>query len=316
VLLSCPPNRPKEIEMPPPLPHRALPPLNALKGFESAARLGSFRKAADELNVTHVAISHQVKALENDMHCQLFRREGRSVALTEDGKLFYEYTRQALELLITGAQAMRRDTPDAELRIETYVTVAIRWLSHRLPRFRANHPDISYSINTRRTQWWFDEANTDLAIVHLDRDLPPNLRQKKLFDATLYPVCSPTFLEGFPPVNKPEDLLAMPLIEVSSAPGDWRNWFAAAGVAKPEMTRVQKVDTYALALELAIEGNGVVMLNGPFAEAELRQRRLVLPFDFVASAPGHWAAVYRADRANDARTRAFLNWLISEVTPV
>lgn len=295
-----------------PIEHRALPPLNTLKGFEAAARLGSFRKAAEELNLTHVAISHQIKALEEDLGCRLFHREARSIRLTGDGRLFYDHVRPALELLVVAAQAMRRDTPDTDLRLETYLTVAIRWLSHRLPRFRELHPEITLSMNTRRTQWWFDEVNTDVAIVHLDRELNANLRALKLFDASLFPVCSPGLLEGRR-IEQADALLTLPLIEISSAPNDWRSWLAAAGIDLPVMPKVQKVDTYALALELVIEGHGVMMLNGPFADEELASGRLVKPHDFVLNPPGYWAAVYRVDRARDPRVKAFLAWLADEV---
>ncbi|MCU9850083.1 LysR substrate-binding domain-containing protein [Defluviimonas sp. WL0024] len=290
-----------------------MPPLNALKGFEAAARLLSFRKAADELNVTHVAISHQVRQLEDDLGCALFLREGRTVALTEEGRVFYDYARQALETLVTGAGIIRRHGPDADLRIETYITVAIRWLSPRLSRFHAAHPEINFSLNTRRTEWWFDETNTDVAIMYLDRDLPGSLRARTLFEGTLYPVCSPSILGDLSPVVTPADLFGLPLIEVSSAPNDWRDWFRAAGVENVPALRYTKVDTYALALEMAITGAGVAMLNGPFAEEELRRRELVLPVDLVARSRGEWAVLYRADRERDRKIRAFTDWLVADV---
>lgn len=296
-----------------PLPLRSLPPLNALKGFEAAARLGSFRAAAEELNVTHVAISHQVRQLEGDLNCALFRREGRSVVLTADGKIFYEYVRQALESLITGAGILRRTAPEAELRIETYITVAIRWLSHLLPRFRSRHPDIPFSLNTRRTEWWFDEANTDVAIMYVDRELPATLRARRLFDGTLFPVCSPKLLAELGPSVQPADLLGLTLIEVSSAPNDWGTWFEAAGVRGAPGPRFQKVDTYALALEMAIDGDGVAMLNGPFAEEPLKRRELVLPVPLMVQSRGYWAVIHRADRASDRKVKAFVDWLLEEV---
>lgn len=299
--------------MPPPLSFRALPHLNALKGFEAAARLGSFRRAADELCITHAAISHQIKQLETDLDCALFSRDGRSVALTAEGRLFYDYVRQGLEQLLTGADIVRRTVSASELRIETYVTVAIRWLSRLLPNFRARHPDIAFSVNTRRTEWWFDEANTDVAIMYLDRELPPTLMERRLFDAVLFPVCSPKLLERIGPGPHPSDLLQLPLIEVSSAPNDWQTWFRAAGAGDVRVPRFQKVDTYALAVEMAIDGDGVAMLNGPFAEAELRERTLVRPIPLIAPSPGHWAVIFRADQAKERRVKAFVDWLLAEV---
>ncbi len=295
------------------LPLRSLPPLNSLKGFEAAARLGSFRRAADELSLTHVAISHQIKLLETDLGCLLFLREGRSVVLTEEGKSFYGYVRQALETLLTGAGLIRGTAEDSELRIETYLTVAIRWLSHLLPGFRSRHPEIPFSVNTRRTEWWFDEINTDIAIVLLDRELPATLKAYHLFDHILYPVCSPTLLEKTGPAIQPADLIELPLIEISSAPSDWRTWFAAAGLDQISVPKFQKVDTYALALEMAIDGDGVAMLNGPFAEESMRQRELVQPVPLEVPANGYWAVICRANRHRDRKVKAFIEWLLSEV---
>ena len=295
------------------LSFRSLPPLNALKGFEAAARLQSFRRAAEELNLSHVAISHQVRQLEDDLGCALFLRGGRAVVLTEEGCVFYDYVRQSLEILLTGAGLLRRFGPEADLKIETYVTVAIRWLSPRLPRFRAEHPEINISLNTRRTEWWFDETNTDVAIMYVDRELPASLRARQLFGGTLFPVCSPRLLESVSPVVSATDLFGLPLIEVSSAPNDWRDWFRAVGVDAVPALRFQKVDTYALALELAISGAGVAMLNGPFADEELRSRELVMPLDLVAQSRGYWAVLYRADRERDAKIKAFSNWLLADI---
>lgn len=227
--------------------------------------------------------------------------------------MFYAYVRDALEKLVTGAGIIRRHGPEADLRIETYITVAIRWLSPRLSRFHAAHPEIKFSLNTRRTEWWFDETNTDVAIMYVDRDLPGNLRSRTLFEGTLYPVCSPHVLTGLSPVITPADLLGLPLIAVSSAPNDWCDWFRAAGMEDVPALRFTKVDTYALALEMAITGAGVAMLNGPFAEEELRRRELVLPVDLVARSRGDWAVIYRADHERDRKVRAFVDWLVVDV---
>lgn len=294
-------------------PFRSLPPLKTLRGFEAAVRLSSFRKAADELNLTHVAISHQVRQLEEFLGCALFLREGRTVTSTEEGRIFYNYARQALETLVTGTGIIKRHGPEADLRIETYITVAIRWLSPRLSRFHAAHPDINITLNTRRTEWWFDEMNTDVAIMYVDRDIPGALCSQTLFEGTLYPVCSPAILADQSAVVMPEALFDLPLIEVSSAPNDWYDWFRAAGVGNVPALRYTKVDTYALAIEMAISGAGVAMLNGPFAEEELRRRELVLPVDFVARSRGDWALLYHVERERDRKIRGFADWLVADV---
>ncbi len=305
---------PEQAAMSTRLHFRSLPALNNLKGFEAAARLGSFRRAADELCVTHAAISHQVKQLETGLGRALFLREGRSVVLTPEGRVFYEYVRKGMEQLLTGVNVIRRTLPDSELRIETYITVAIRWLSHMLPRFRARHPDIAFSVNTRRTEWWFDEANTDVAILYLDRELPASFREYRLFDGVLFPVCSPALMQELGNCPEPGDLIGFPLLAVSSAPDDWPSWFEAADVDDISLARYQKVDTYALALEMAADGEGIAMINGPFAEDALGRGELVRPLPIIAHSPGYWAVIFRADRADDPKIRAFITWLCSEVS--
>ena len=123
-----------------------LPPLKALKGFESTARLHSFRKAAEELNLTHPAISHQVQSLEKNLGVKLFARQGRQAVLTPEGERFYPVAREALEILINGSEAIRRSTGRSDLRIQTYISVSLRWLSHRLSRFRALNPKLQLQL--------------------------------------------------------------------------------------------------------------------------------------------------------------------------
>jgi LysR family glycine cleavage system transcriptional activator len=115
---------------------RKLPPLNALKGFEAATRRESVREAAEELCLTHPAVSYQIQVLERDLGIELFSREGRSLAPTAEGRLQYKYVRNALEILIEGAETLRRTHANAPLRVQTYVTASIRWLARRLQEIR------------------------------------------------------------------------------------------------------------------------------------------------------------------------------------
>lgn len=292
---------------------KALPPLNALKGFEAAARLGSFRKAAEHLNLTHVAISHQIKLLEDDLQCHLFERHGRQVKLTEEGKLFYDYVRQALESLINGATTLRRNTADSDLKIETYITIAIRWLAHLLPEFGRQYPDVNYKVNSRLNEWWFDETNTDIAIVYLDRELPPNFTSKKLFDARLYPICSPALMANFARPLQPVELLNQNLISVASARQDWPFWFEQQQIPLPPEKRFLEVDSYVMAMEMARDNSGIALINGPFADRDLRSGQLLCPCNQFAEAEGHWALIHRKDPWRHPHIDNFVNWLMALV---
>ena len=127
---------------------RKLPPLNALKGFEVTTRRQSVREAADELCVTHPAISHQLQLLEADLGVALFSREGRKIAPSAEGELLYPYVRKALELLIEGAETVRRARVDQPLRVQTYVTASVRWLARRIPSFTQQYPEINLLLST------------------------------------------------------------------------------------------------------------------------------------------------------------------------
>ena len=134
-----------------------LPPLKALRGFESTARLCSYRKAAEELNLTHPAISHQIRALEKNLGVKLFVREGRQAVLTPEGERFYPVARESLEILINGSEAIRRSS-DHTLRIQTYISVSILWLSHRLPRFTALNPKLKLQLLSSIHEQGFGEV--------------------------------------------------------------------------------------------------------------------------------------------------------------
>ena len=175
---------------------RKLPPLKALKGFEAATRRQSVREAADELCLTHPAISHQIQLLEADLGVQLFSREGRSVVPTAAGQLFYRHVREALQTLIDGADAVRRSAANQPLRVQAYVTSSIRWLARRLPEFATANPQVSLMLATCAVDWEFDELNADVGLVYCESPPEPHFHWQPLFEYRLVPVCSPDLIGG------------------------------------------------------------------------------------------------------------------------
>jgi LysR family glycine cleavage system transcriptional activator len=286
---------------------RKLPPLNALKGFEATTRRQSVRDAADELCVTHPAVSHQIQLLENDLGVQLFSREGRTIVPTPEGRQFYGHVRKALEALIEGAESLRRSRAEQPLRIQTYVTASIRWLASRIPAFQEQHPDIRLQLSTCALEWDFDESLGDVGLVYRETPPGPDFEWVPLFDYALYPVCSPQMRRRLPERPQPRDLLGLPLVEVYTETRNWDIWFQAAGVDYVPGSRVV-VDTLAIALQMALDGAGVALANGPFAEDDLRSGRLLVPMDLKVPCPGEWGLICRREVLEKPKVQAFIAW--------
>ena len=291
---------------------RKLPPLRALKGFEAAARLLSIRGAAEELSLTHPAITHQIQSLEEDLDAKLFSRDGRNVVLTAEGKLFYPYVREALEKLINGTEAVRRATTSQPLRIQVYVTTSIRWLAPRLSKFRAKHPNIDLHLMTCSVGWEFDEANADIGLIYRDKPVADHFHWTHLFESKLFPVCSPQLIRENEGNLQPEDLLNYPLITVYTENWKWEDWFSATNVSPCKITKSIIVDTLAIALEMALRGEGIALVNGVSADDDLKSGRLVQPNNYVVDGLGEWGIICRQDIYNDERVLTFIDWLSKE----
>lgn len=287
---------------------RKLPPLNALKGFEATTRRQSVREAAEELCLTHPAVSYQIQLLEEDFGVALFTREGRNIVPTPEGRVFYGYARRALELLIQGAETIRSVRLERPLRVQTYVTASLRWLSPRMPAFLAAHPGIKLLLSTCAVDWEFDDSLADVGLVYRDSEPGTEYCWVPLFDYRLYPVCSPALRAKLGERPEPKDLLTLPLVVIYSEARQWDLWFEAAGVAYQPRSQLA-VDTLALALEFALNGSGVALVNGPFVDAELACGRLVRPVAHQVRCPGSWGLICRREVRDMPRVCAFIDFL-------
>ncbi len=291
-----------------------LPPLASLRSFESAARHLSFRAAAAELSVTQSAISHQVAELERRLGVKLFHRHSRRVALTTAGEQYHPYLRDAFDRIAQGTALVRATiAPTRDLDVQVYVTVAVRWLIPRLHSFTAANPDVRVRFNTSQLDWEFDETAADVAIVCTARPQRPGLHATHLFDAQLSPVCSPALVHGGIGMRQPADLVNHSLLQVYTAADEWSVWLQAAGVPADLGQSGPRFDSYLLALEAAIDGQGVAIVPRFLAAADLRSGRLVAPFALQVPQPRRWYLVCRNDRRDDPRVVAFRDWLRDQV---
>jgi LysR family glycine cleavage system transcriptional activator len=283
-----------------------------LTAFEAAARLGSFRMAANELGITRSAVSHQVKSLEQHLGLQLFRRDARRAELTQSGQTYFPAVREAFDQIEAQTRALRPPASDNELTVQVYVTVALKWLIPRLHDFERRYPDMKVRLSTSYFDWDFDEKNVDTGLI-LARNRQPQHHYRMLFRSLLTPVCAPSLLKGPNALTSPEDLRKHKLLYVYTAEEDWHIWLEAAGITGIKLSDRLAFDSYILAQEAAIEGRGVAMTIGPFATEELKTGRLVQPFSLRVPHRHNWLFACSAENRMKPKIRRFEDWLVKQV---
>jgi LysR family transcriptional regulator, glycine cleavage system transcriptional activator len=292
--------------------HR-LPPLSALRAFEAAARRLSFREAGDELCVTHSAISHQVKDLERELGGPLFWRKGRRVELTEAGETLFPVLRDAFVRIGETTARLRERGGAGELTLQVYVTVASRWLLPRLHRFEAAEPELRLRLSTSHRSWGFDAEHADAGLIYREPPLEPDLTYWPLFRARLVAVASPALVLRGLGLRRPVELVNQRRLGVYPAERDWALWLAAAGVGELASHGSILFDSYLLALEAAIDGQGVALVPDFVAATDLRGGRLVRPFAHAVPQAGAWYLVCLKERAQERSIGCLHRWLTTEV---
>ncbi len=287
---------------------RALPPLNALRAFEAAARHGSFVAAADELSVTPAAISHQVKALEDRLGVALFRRLARGLALTTDGEALLPDLRDAFDRMALALDRIGRQSGGKVLTISLVTTFLLAWLVPRLHRFQARHPDIEVRMTTARHIVDFGREDVDAAVRFADRP-EDGLYAKKLFNDVLTPLAGRRYRDR---LKTFEDLRKVPLIDTAFSP-EWPIWLEAMGLQELKPRRSLAFDSTKIAVEAAIEGAGVAIGPPKLFREEIEEGRLFQPFPQVVESGRAWWFVCPATTADRPKIKAFRAWLDEEL---
>ena len=207
---------------------RRLPPLNALKAFEAAARHESFTRAAEELCVTQGAVSHQVKALEVELGIKLFNRERQRLVITGAGRDYLTVIRDALDRIAVGTERLMQRQSSGVLTVSTSPDFAAKWLVHRLGRFSESHPEIDLRISATMHHVDFAREDVDLAVRHGDGNWPGH-DVIRLSPEQLFAVCSPKLLAGRHRLVRPSDVLKFPLLHLDDRKA-WTRWLEVAGV--------------------------------------------------------------------------------------
>jgi LysR family transcriptional regulator, glycine cleavage system transcriptional activator len=294
---------------------RKLPPLNALRAFEAAARHLSFTKAAEELHVTQAAISHQVKALEQHLGLALFRRLNRRLVLTESGQLYLPVLRDAFDAIAVGTGRLGQDGDGGALHVSVLPSFAAKWLLPRMSRFRDRHPDIDVMVSANNKLIDFADDTFEMAIRY-GQGHYPGLRTDRLLDDSVFPVCSPKLLDGACPLRAPADLKHHTLLhdEVSrlDESPDWRSWLQAAGVDGVDWRRGPGFSDSSMVIEAAAAGQGVALGHRWLAAADLESGRVVVPFGPVIPSKFAYYLVSPEALAERRRVRLFREWLLDE----
>lgn len=293
-----------------------LPPLSALRAFEAAARLKSFSKAADELNVTPAAISHQIHALEADLGVSLFRRLNRQVEPTASARVLLPGLSDAFSGIHAAVRRLRAHNDTGTLTATASPSFAAKWLVLRLHRFQAQHPEIDVRISANDDVVDLMQGDFDIAIRY-GTGRYPGLHVELLLQNEVFPACSPRLLEAGPPLRTPADLRHHQLIHDQAVDRDplvptWAMWLKAAGVGDMPAASGLSFSAGHLALDAAIAGHGVVLAYSTIAAGDLAAGRLVRLFSLALPDLFAYYIVTAPGALDRPKVRAFRNWLRQE----
>lgn len=288
-----------------------LPSLNLFRVFDAAAKHRSFRLAASELCVTPSAVSQQIRQLEDFLGFRLFRRLPQQVELTREGMALAEVVKECLAMLLQGCNRLVDPAMPTVICLNSSSSIASRWLLPRLKDFMALHPHIKITLIASNDTIDFKRQDMDMAIRWGDGSFRPEVKAERLASDFHFPVCSPDYLERAP-VRSPRELENRTILhEVVGS--SWAEWFEAAGHITPPFNDVLYFSDAALMLEAAAQGQGYCLTNFVLAEKDLRNGRLVRPFDTVVdlAVEGYYMLTSPLS-ADKPATIHFQNWLQGE----
>ncbi len=289
--------------------HR-FPPLAALRPFEAAARLESFSKAADELHLTHGAVSHQVRALEEHLGAPLFHRHGKRVTLTPAGRAFAERVRAALaEIVFAADVAASGGRRDNSLTISVLPSFASRWLMPRLIRFMEANPDIQVNVFANSAMANFAADGVDVGI-RFGRGPWPPLVCERVLDDEVFAVASPRFNRGRLP-RSAKELLGMRIIREDR--DYWKEYFAAADVEIEGPLGGPSFSDASYSLQSAMRGEGVALTRRSLVGDDLEQKRLVQLLPLTVKIRDAYWIVYPKEIAESKKIKAFSAWMKGEL---
>jgi len=286
-----------------------LPSLNQLKAFEATARHLSFSEAAQELHVTHAAVSHQVKALENFLQSRLFVRMTRSIKLTGQGEALFLETRKALDIIEAAATGFFENRLCGVLKISVAPSFANRWLLPRLVLFRAMYPTLNVEVLPAIELSKLSESDVDLTIRHGSGSWP-GLTSVGLFDEILVPVASPDFLASMAKKNFWQEAL----LGASPRSDEWSDWLGSYTGKPAPVLSIMLYPTQALALDAAVGGGGIALADRRLVENDIKGGRLVVIQDTAIPSKNGYFLCYPSGPLTEAKIVAFRDWITAQLS--
>ncbi len=285
-----------------------LPALHLLSIFEAAARLESFKLAAQELFITPSAVSHQIKSLEEYLGFELFQRKSRGVCLNTAGKMYLHYIEQGLSLFEQGTKKVINKFSSPAIKISTFPTMASNVIIPQLSLFQQAHPEVEIRIETGMNITDLRYDDYDLAI-RIGNGEWPGVKVKKLLDLRIEAVCSPVFAKKHQIVNISQ-ISELPLIDLSNMNNIWQVWGKALGLPEVNYQHKLTFSNYDSSLQAAEQGLGLALAAMPVENLLIERNLLVSPFGKGAPYTQALYAVYREEDEDRHDIHCFLDWLI------
>ncbi len=289
---------------------RRLPPLNALRVFEAAARYLSFTRAAEELFVTQAAVSHQIKTLEEFLGIKLFRRRNRSLLLTEEGQSYFLDIKEIFTNIAAATDKVLERSEKGALTISLTPSFAIQWLVPRLADFNQQEPDIDVRIKAVDMHENMLSDDVDVAIYY-GRGNWPGVRADKLYIECLIPVCSPHLLMGAKPIHSLQDLKQHTLLHDESRK-DWKQFMKVHDINGINVNQGPIFSHSAMVIQAAMHGQGIALVNNVMVQPELDAGRLVQPFEEMLVSKNAFYVVCDNSQADSGRIAKFRDWMLSK----
>ena len=293
-----------------------LPPLNALRAFEGAARLMSFQKAAEELHVTPSALSYQIRQLEDRLQTQLFNRLNRAVSLTPAGQLLYPGIHEGLENFQAAVKRLERSAQNNVLVVSSGPAFAAKWLAPRVYRFVDEHPEIELRIAANLKLVDFNTDEVDVALRFGGGDYP-DLFVEPLFDEAVLPLISPELLGRLGGQIGAQDFQNLTLLHDDSTSfikdsADWSVWLSDQHIKNVDSTKGPRFNHADHGLDAAIDGAGIAMGRLSLAMRDIRSGRLVAPFDYYLKPSAGFYFVAPKPSLEMPKVQTFYRWLMKE----
>lgn len=283
-----------------------LPSLFSLKAFESAARLGGFSKASEELNVTSAAVAHQVKKLEQELSVELFDRHPRGVSLSNAGQDYFAVTESLLDNLNRETQLFKAKNQSQPIRIGAMHIVSDRLVRPMVQKFIRQFPDVSTELIADMVEPSFRTGQFDVIIWH-GATPPAQHLAIRILSETLTPVCSPEFLKDFQNGLTVEDIADVPALYDLHWQDDWQLWLDAAGGKAPQSS--MGFSLYSMMIHSVIEGGGLAIGHTGLINQELMEGKLVRPFELEVPSTESYYALTTPEQLGKPGVKALWDWM-------